>query len=328
MTLPIRWLISPYILLLGVCSLGIIATTAYAVQESNDALLKRCQEALKGLDGKSCYHWARNPPRWARPIGKNSENIEPFLFKYAMEQAVERDPKLAAAHLALGDLAHINKAIELLPQFAGGYWARGNYYHFRNEHKQAEADYTKAIDLIAGNKDHRLEVDGQVYELHPAQRLSTLYRDRAMARLLQGNHAQIAADMEKVLAEVDNNDAIMGSFYLLQVAWISSVNPEPKIRSAKLAREFIAKAEQYESKLSADAKSTPSIALWHRVNIVKAACAAESGDFEKAVELESKVSYGSIQWGDPDAAHHSRLAQYKARKPIRTSQHWYLSAGF
>ena len=250
--------------------------------------------------------------------------IEPFLYEYAMKQAIERDPNLAAAYLALGGLPNINKAIELLPQFAGGYRARADCHLFTDDHKLAEADYSKAIELLAGKQSHRLEVDGMVYELNPAEYLAPMYRYRAMARLMQGKHELIADDMDKALAEVNNRESVMGSYYLLQLAWIACVHPDAKIRNAEFARKLIAKAEDYESKLSQDEKRTGSISLWHRVEIVKAAWAAETGDFKKAVELESSVKFGSSQSGVTEGRHEFRLNSYQGGRPLRTKDHWYL----
>lgn len=292
---------------------------------NRDNLLQQCKEELKALDGKGCYHWAKEPPTWAKPQQLSSAMIEPFLFEYAMQQAIERDPKLAAAYLELGGLPNINKAIELLPQFAGSYRARADYYLFHDEHKLAEDDYSKAIELMAGSQMHRMEKEGVVYELNPADYLAPMYHYRAITRLIQGKHGEIEVDLDNALAVVNKSQQIMGSYYLLQLAWVACVYPDAKIRDAELAQKLIAKAEDYESKLSENKQNTSSISLWNRFNIVKAALAAEKGDFKKAVELEDNVRYGQIAWATPYRSHQARLTSYQNGKAIRTKELWYVS---
>ncbi|HQR42842.1 MAG TPA: tetratricopeptide repeat protein [Gemmatales bacterium] len=154
--------------------------------------------------------------------------------------------------------------------------------------------------------------------------LAHLYSTQALSLLMEGKHEQVDADMADAIVYFTQGEPLWVSCRLLQVAWVASVHPDKKVRNAEIARLFITKAEEYEAKLTAEQKQTPIITLWNRIAIVKAAWAAETGDFKKAVEIESSINYGSIQWAEPDSAHMWRLSQYRTSNPLRSTDQWYL----
>lgn len=296
----------------------------------DEALLERCESALKNLDAKACYRWTINPPEWARQNGKDGNDILPHLRQRALTLAVERDPKLVAPYLELGGIDYLTKAIELMPQFAQGYQLRGECY-LLNQPQRAEEDFSTAFNLLSESDTHRFVIDGIVYEWKPNEHLDLVLHRRAIARVLSGNHPLAIKDLNQAIAQLERKaqkqdvEPLTGSFYSLQLAWIMIVHPEKTVRNLTLASQLIKLAESLEQKQKEQGKSLNSnITFNHRFNILKAALAAAQGNYSKAIEFESQVNYGNIQWGLPDANHDERLALYRAGKPIQTRLFWYL----
>jgi tetratricopeptide (TPR) repeat protein len=313
-------------------SQGAIATgaTLTPAQRHEQELMERCDKELQSLDAKSCYRWALQPPVWAELHGKvQPGQADPALFHRAMTLAIARDPQFMPAYLARGQfndaLADLNKAIELAPDFAAGYMARGDYYLHHDEPQRAEEDFSKLIALLEKKSPEFRAVHGIYYQQSPAENLIHAIHLRAVARLLQGREDQAINDLEEAARRLEaappqiKQRIELPMEWFLEFAWISATYDNDKARNLVRAKKLVERAARLDKK-----EKDGFIPHWDQFDIINAAIAAESGDFSKAVNLEEKVKYGEIQWGNPEGEHQRRLQTYQGRKPIRTKEFWFL----
>jgi len=245
--------------------------------------------------------------------------------------AIQRDPTFAPAYAARGQLlaseADLNKALELEPEFIDAMMARGRL-HMLERPAQAVNNFTQAIKQLKANTDNVQIISGVQIKLECSRNLCYAFHDRAMAQLLQGNRESALEDMNHanaVLAEVASfKNVIVGSGpgWLLQLAWVSVVHPDEKVRNVPFAEQCVSLAKENARKELG--KNQGNLRTAYQFEIIKAAIAAEKGNFARALELESKVKYGKIPWADPGNKHNSRKWHYENNKSLRSKSFWYL----
>ena len=177
-------------------------------------------------------------------------------------------------------IADYTEAIRLDPEYFRAYHERAQAYDKKGEHDKAIADYSECIRL-----DPRAS--------HYNER-GWVYHDK------KGEYDKAIADYDKAL-RLDPNFAEA----LNNLAWLYATCPDEKYRDGKKAVENANKACQ----LTAGGN-------WRFVDTLAAAY-AESGDFEKAKEWESKAIELPATDKSAKAEMVSRLELYKQGKPYR-----------
>jgi tetratricopeptide (TPR) repeat protein len=259
----------------------------------------------------------------ARGVVLMSKN-EPDKSLADFNKAIELDPKAALAYYHRANLAYgrqeYDKALEDYntvigndPEFDWAYHVRGWIYYRRRDYDKALADYEKAIHLVPtetvfyrdrGNialmrkqYDQAAADFSKSIELDPKYSSPWLLRSRAW--MLQKEYGKALADYKKAvdLAPKDAN----ASFYYTGLALFLAGCPEAKFRNGKKALEAAEKAYQL-------AKGPAEMAAL-------AAAHAELGQFDKAIEWQTKASDSApVEFKD---AYRGRLKLYQDQKPYR-----------
>lgn len=173
-------------------------------------------------------------------------------------------------------------------------------------------------------------ISGVPIEVERESNLCFALHDRAMAQLLQGQREQAVEDMKQAITVFQGDKELRklmdgsASRWMLRLAWVSVVHPEDKLRNVPFAEQCVSKAREHARK---EPVNEGYLTTLYQFEIIEAAIAAEKGDFKRAIELESKVKYGQIQWGDPGASHNSRMMAYQSKQPIRSKFFWYIGDG-
>lgn len=241
------------------------------------------------------------------------------------DKAIEYDAKaiLAYYHRANNEyskgqydkaLADYNAVIEIDPAFDWAYHVRGWIYYRRMDYDKALADYEKAIKLVPtetvfyrdrGNVafirkkyDDALADYTKSIEMDPAYVVPWQMRGRTWEA--KKEYAKALADHEKA-AELAPNGPF-GASYHTTVAILLASCPDAKVRDGKKA--LVAAEKAYA--LAKGANELATLAAAH----------AELGEFDKAVEWQTKAVEAA-----PAAQkdlHQSRLKLYQEKKPYRS----------
>ena len=179
-------------------------------------------------------------------------------------------------------IADYNEAIRLDPQSALAFNNRGYAWHNKKEYDKAIADYNEAIRL---DPQSALAFNNRGYAWHNKKEY-----DKAIADYNE------AIRLDPQSAEAYNSKA-----------WLMATCPEAKYRDGKRAVESATRACELS-----DGKEPNYFGTL-------AAAYAESGDFDKAVESQTKAIELLKDEKDKEDFQ-SRLDLYKARKPYRTPQ--------
>ena len=175
-------------------------------------------------------------------------------------------------------IADFNEAIRLDPKVALAYIYRGKAWGAKGEYDKAIADFNEAI------------------RLNP--KLGAAYFSRGIAWEAKGNLDRAIADL---------NEAIRlnpkGALAYNSLAWLLATCPDAKYRNGLQAVEHATKACELSS--------------WKNLGTLDtlAAAYAEAGDFEKAVEWQTKAV--SMASESEKSSYQSRLDLYRAGKPYR-----------
>ena len=213
-------------------------------------------------------------------------------------------------------IADYNEAIRLDPQYAGAFINRGLAWSNKKEYDKAIADDNEAIRLdpqyaLAFNNRgvawrNKKEYDKAIADYNEAIRLDP---QSALAFNNRGYAWHNKKEYDKAIA--DYNEAIrldpQSAEAYNSKAWLMATCPEAKYRDGKRAVESATRACELS-----DGKEPNYFGTL-------AAAYAESGDFDKAVESQTKAIELLKDEKDKEDFQ-SRLDLYKARKPYRTPQ--------
>ncbi|MCH8840041.1 MAG: tetratricopeptide repeat protein [Planctomycetes bacterium] len=175
-------------------------------------------------------------------------------------------------------IADFNEAIRLDPKYAMAYVDRGNAWRGKGENDRAIADYSKAI------------------RLNP--KLVSAYFNRSIAWKAIDNFGRAIADFNEVI-RLDPKVVLAYN----ELAWLLATCPYAKYRNGSQAVEYATKACELSSW------------KYSRMLDTLAAAYAEAGDFEKAVEWQTKAV--SMASESEKSSYQSRLDLYRAGKPYR-----------
>ena len=241
-----------------------------------------------------------------------------------LNKAIEIDPNATLAYYYRANLAYerkeydkaledYNTVISNDPEFDWAYHVRGWVYYRRQDYDKALTDYEKAIQLVPtesvfyrdrGNialirKQHEQAIAdfSKSIELDPRYPSPLMQRSRTWIALKQ--YGKALADYKKAV-DIAPKDA-SSSFYYSGLALFLAGCPEVSCRNGRKALAAAEKAYQWT-------KGPNEMAAL-------AAAHAELGQFDKAIEWQTKASDSA-----PAAVkdfYRSRLKQYQDQKPYR-----------
>jgi tetratricopeptide (TPR) repeat protein len=249
---------------------------------------------------------------------------EPDKALADLNKAIELDAKAILAYFNRANLAYekkeydkaladYNTVIAIDPEFDWAYHVRGWIYYRRKDYDRALIDYEKAIQLVPtetvfyrdrGNiammrKQYAQAVAdfSKSIELDPKYSSPWLGRSRAWA--LQKEYGKALADYRKAV-DLSPKDA-SSSFYYSGLALFLAGCPDARYRNGKKALAAAEKAYNWT-------KGPGEMAAL-------AAAHAELGQFEQAIEWQSKASESApAEFKD---FYRARLRQYQEQKPYR-----------
>ena len=210
-----------------------------------------------------------------------------------------------------GAIGDCDKAVQIMPDCANAYLARGLVWESQKELDKAIADYTEAIrvepkNVFAYNNRGwvwylRKDLCRAIADYTDAIRLDSkcgrAYGNRGFAYSRNKNYDKALADYNEAI-RLDPNDG--GT--LNNRAWLWATCPDAKYRNGKSA---IASAKQALALDPKDAIRMETLAT----------AIAEIGDFQEAVRWQEKALAGPQLWND--AAARRRLGFYRENKPYR-----------
>jgi tetratricopeptide (TPR) repeat protein len=241
-----------------------------------------------------------------------------------LDRAIELDPKATLAHYHRANLAYgkaqydtalvdYNTVIEQDPEFDWAYHVRGWIYYRRADYDKALADYEKAIKLAptetvfyrdrANVAYSRKKYDDAIpdytksIELDPTYNVPWNMRGRCWEA--KKEYAKAVADYEKAV-ELAGKQPYYASYHTA-LAMVLAACPDAKVRDGKKALEAAQKAHE----LAKGPNELSALAAAH----------AELGEFDKAVEWQTKA-LESAPKAQKDQ-YEQRLKLYRDKKPYR-----------
>jgi tetratricopeptide (TPR) repeat protein len=243
------------------------------------------------------------------------------------DKAIRLDPGYASAFNNRGNalrakkeydkaIADFNEAIRLDPGLAPAFMNRGYAWQHKKEYDKAIADYDKAIRLDPGyalafnNRGNawrdKKQNDKAIADYGEAIRLDPRY---APAFYNRGNIRRDQKEYDKAIADYDEAIRLDPGLALAydNRAWLWATCPDAKLRDGKRAVESATHACELGQWKEADHLGT------------LAAAYAESGDFTKAVEWQTKAN---TLYSDAESRRKGEeaLALYKRKKPYRDTE--------
>jgi tetratricopeptide (TPR) repeat protein len=210
-------------------------------------------------------------------------------------------------------LVDYNEAIRIDPNYADTYRERAEVWQKKSKLDKAIADYDQALRLQSADQESRLNRaflrglqgadDDAITDYNELLRREPNHARalqlRGLIWLKKGVYVTAAADLEQAI-EADPTDFNLP----VHLALLRAACPDDNVRNGRNAMELMTKAKE----LGDWKKSYSYRATW-------AAAHAELGDFEKAIEVESKLN-DRVPEG-LKAEHAARLKLYQDRKPYR-----------
>jgi len=242
-------------------------------------------------------------------------------------RAIEADPKYADAYNNLGvvmarqrrideAIEDFNKAIELDPACVGAESNLGHAMLAKDRVDEAIPHLARAVGANSNSAElhsdlgaalaQRGRLDEAIPEFERALQISpNMVRAQShlgMAFVMKGRAAEGLAQWRKVLQEEPDNPRVLND-----AAWLLATSPEGSLRNGKEAVELARHAVQVTSAKEPSVLGT------------LAAAYGETGEFDKAIEVEQQARDLAKQQGEPDlAAEFSRrMALLQAHTPIR-----------
>ena len=257
-----------------------------ALNKSKEAMreLARCyKKGLLGLpkDDAKAAKWLER--------GQGSPPVDYGKKIADYTEAIRFDPKDATAYYSRGTvwkakgdydkaIADYNEALRLDPKYAYAYNSRGNAWKAKGDYDKAIADYNEALRLDP--------------------KYAYAYNNRGTVWKAKGDYDKEIADYNEAL----RLDPKYANAYNA-LAWLRATCADAKYRDGKQA--------------VADATKACELTGWKDANNIDtlAAAYAEAGDFEKAVEWQTKA-VGMV----PESrisSYQKSLNLYRAAKPYR-----------
>ena len=211
-------------------------------------------------------------------------------------------------------IADFTEAIRLDPKREGPYYNRGHAWYAKKEYDKAIADYNEAIRLdpkhaLAFNNRGiawraKKEYDKAIADFTEAIRLDP--KDAGAYYYNRGHAWHDKKEYDKAIA--DYGEAIRldpkdGAAYN-HLAWLRAVCPKPECRDGKKSVELASRACELSGWKEA-----------YHVGTLAAAY-AEAGDFDKAVEWQTKANALYTESQDKDKGE-KRLKLYREKTPYR-----------
>ena len=211
-------------------------------------------------------------------------------------------------------IADYSEAIRLNPKYTWAYINRGNAWQAKGEYDKAIADFNEVIRLnpkhalaygsrgkawqAKGNLDRAIAGYNEAIRLDP--KLAMAYFNRSIAWEAKGKLDRAIAGYNEVIGLLPK-----AAFAYNRLAWLLATCPDAKYRNGSHAVEHAIKASELSS--------------WKHLETLDtlAAAYAETGDFEKAVEWQTKVI--SMASKSEKSDYQSRLDLYRAGKPFRAA---------
>jgi tetratricopeptide (TPR) repeat protein len=242
------------------------------------------------------------------------------------DEAIRLDPKCADAFGNRGNaylgkknyhqaIMEYDEVIRLDPKNANAFFCRGIAYERQKEYDRAIKNYEEAIRLDPKDADafnnrgcvyrYKKDYDRAIKDYQEAIRLDPKYAypygNRAIARSKMKQYAEAVLDFEEALRLAPSMDWLHHSY-----AFFRATCPESDYRDGKKAVELAKKAIELAD----------SDADWE-YHATLAAAYAEAGQFDKAVEEQTKaLEDKSLDREDRDKME-QRLKLYREKKPYR-----------
>jgi tetratricopeptide (TPR) repeat protein len=256
---------------------------AWAGKLDYDRAIRDYNEALQ-LDAKYLLAYFNRGNAWTAK-GDHGRAMSDF------DALIERDPKFAPAFDARGltqlalrnfdaAIRDFDKAIELNPKDVAVLCNRGNAYYAKKDFDSAIRDYDSAI------------------QIDPKNVLALC--SRANAAAAKKDYPIALRDYDAAIALDPNYTAALSSS-----SWLRATCPDERYRDGKRAVESATKACELLKWKDMDAIDT------------LAAAYAETGDFEKAIDMEMKA-LADANWSKTGGeGGQKRLRLYREKKPYR-----------
>ncbi len=210
-----------------------------------------------------------------------------------------------------------DEALRRAPHVADAYNNRGISFQALREFDKALADYNEAIRLgpnlgffyygrgtlflATGRREDAIRDLGECIRREPQDPDAYVVRARALAE--KRMYAQARKDLEKAVAVRPNYP-----FALNSLAWLKATCVEDSIRDGRAAVVLATKACDLSKWRNSDYLDT------------LAAAYAETGDFEKAVEMQKRAVGLSKPKTSDREENESRVRLYQERKPFRETE--------
>ena len=286
-----------------------------------DAVL--LDEAVTHFTYQLVHHPDDSHAYTARGVVLMSKN-EPDKGLADFNKAIELDPKATLPYYHRANLAYerkeydkaledYNTVIRNDPEFDWAYHVRGWIYYRRKDYDKALVDYEKAIQLVPSESvfyrdrgnialirkqyDQAMADFSKSIELDPKYPSPLLQRSRTW--IAKKEYGKALADYKKAVDIAPKGAS--SSFYYTGLALFLSGCPEVSCRNGKKALEAAEKAYQW-TKGPAEMSAL-------------AAAHAELGQFDKAIEWQTKASDSAP--AELKDAYRARVKLYQEQKPYR-----------
>ena len=269
------------------------STTGYAIRSNIRLMQGELDGAIEDLD---------------KALQRDPENLG-MLMTRARVRAMRGDFELAT-----GD---VERVLAIRPGLSQAILLRADIAVDQGEFQQAILDFKRLLAddsenpalllqlagvLLADERPRRaIEVYTQIIDGDDEDLRWMALRGRADARLAISEHAQAIDDYQQALKYEPEDDGILNN-----LAWVMATTPEDSLRDPQRAKELAQKACELTDYKAAHILST------------LAACFADAGEFEKAIEWSAKA----VELGEGEMKENlaEELESYRQEKPWRESQ--------
>ncbi len=229
--------------------------------------------------------WAFRNRATVRVLGKDYDGAiddltEALDIKPDSSLFVERGRAKQAKGDLDGAIKDYNEALKLKPKDVVALNNRGIIWERKNKFDKAIDDYTSAIAIDP--------------------KYATPYRNRGLTHQKKGDYGPAIKDFTEAV-RLDPNNAIV----IDDLAWLLSTCPDARLRDGKKAVTLAKKACELTDYRDMVIVETLAVAF------------AETGDFEKAIEYQKKVTANAAYMKKYGPEVRARLKLFESGKPVR-----------